>query len=494
MLLKTLLACLMFSLKEAMGSFNDFLWTYILVAVLLGCAVWFTLRTRGVQFRMIGEMFRLLGGSRKSGYRDIDRARAVAGNKRKISSFQAFAVSLASSVGTGNLAGVAIAIAVGGPGAIFWMWVTAILGGASAFVESTLAQIYKKKDADGSFYGGPSYYMQDALGQRWLGVVFSVVLILTYVVGYNMLAAYNTQDTFSGFSFYSEKTPIVIGAILAILFAICVLGGGKRLTKVTEVLVPVMGVLYVLVSLFVVITHITSLPRVIAMIFGSAFNFKAIFGGFTGSCIMWGIKRGLYSNEAGMGSAPNAAAAADVAHPAKQGLVQMLSVFIDTLLICSATAFMCLFSGLEPTADAAGAAYVQAATRTSLGGFGPVFLAVAVTLFAFTTLLGNYYYTEGCLRFILKKKPGSAFMTVFRLCATALVFLGAVISAGLACDTADLLQALMVLINVPVILILAKPAIRALKDYETQRKAGKDPIYNAAENGVSGTECWTAGR
>ena len=303
-----------------------------------------------------------------------------------------------------------------------------------------------------------------------------------------MLAAFNTQDCFSGFAFYNEKTPIIVGAVLAVLFGVCVLGGGKRLTKVTEVLVPVMGILYVLVSLFVVITHITALPRVFGMIFRSAFDFRAIFGGFTGSCIMWGIKRGLYSNEAGMGSAPNAAASADVAHPAKQGLVQMLSVFIDTLLICSATAFMCLFSGVEPSSEAAGAAYVQAAARTALGGFGPVFLAVAVSLFAFTTLLGNYYYTEGCLRFLMKKKPGSTFMTVFRLCATALVFLGAVISAGLAWDTADLLQALMVIINVPVILLLAKPALDALKDYEAQRKAGKEPVYHAAANGIQGTE------
>ncbi len=305
-----------------------------------------------------------------------------------------------------------------------------------------------------------------------------------------MLAAYNTQDTFRGFSFYGSSSPWFIGAVLAVLFGVCVLGGGRRLTKVTEVLVPIMGVLYVAVSLIVVITHIRSLPHVLGMIFGQAFQFRAVFGGFSGSCIMWGIKRGLYSNEAGMGSAPNAAAAADVSHPAKQGLVQMLSVFIDTLLICSATAFMCLFSGVEPTAEAAGAAYVQASVRSALGGFGPVFIAAAVSLFAFTTLLGNYYYTEGCLRFILKREPGKTFMTAFRLCATVLVFLGAGTSAGLAWDTADLLQALMVVINVPVILILAKPAIDALKDYEAQRKAGKNPTYHAAENGISGTDHW----
>ena len=336
---------------------NDVLWSYLLVALLLGCAVWFTLRTRGVQFRMLGEMVRVLGESAGSGPK----------GERHVSSFQAFAVSLASRVGTGNLAGVATAIAVGGPGAVFWMWVVALLGGASAFIESALAQVYKKKDGKGGCVGGPSYYMEQALHQRWLGVIFAVVLILTYVVGYNMLASYNLQDAFAGFGFYAkDRTPYIIGAILAVLFAACVLGGGKRLTNITGVLVPVMGVLYILVSLVVIFMNIKIFPSVIANIFRDAFNFKAAFSGFAGSCIMRGIKRGLYSIEAGMGSAPNAAATADVAHPAKQGLVQMLSVFIDTLLICSATAFMCLCSGVEPTKEAAGAAHERVERRARL--------------------------------------------------------------------------------------------------------------------------------
>ena len=449
---------------------------YVVPLILLLAGLYFTFRLGFVQFRLFGESIRVV------------TEKPV--NLGATSSFGALMVSTASRVGTGNIMGVSTALCLGGPGAIFWMWITAILGGASAFVESTLAQIYKKRDKDGGSYGGPSYYMQDALGQRWLGVVFAIVLILTYVVGYNMLAAYNTQSTFSGFAFYDGSTSYIIGAVLAVVFGVCVLGGGKRLTKVTEVLVPVMGILYVLVSLFVVITNISSFGAVFGAIFRSAFDFKAIFGGFTGSCIMWGIKRGLYSNEAGMGSAPNAAAAADVSHPVKQGLVQMLSVFIDTLLICSATAFLCLFSGVEPTADAAGAAYVQACTASALGGFGPIFITVAVCLFAFTTLIGNYYYTEGCLRFILNKEPSKAFMLVFRLIATGLVFLGAVISAGLAWDTADLLQALMVIINVPVIVILAKPAVAALRDYEWQRRKGKIPAYRAEANGVKGTDFW----
>ena len=449
---------------------------YVVPLILLLAGIYFTFRLRFVQLRLFAESIRVV--------------KEKPTNLGATSSFGALMVSTASRVGTGNIMGVSTALCLGGPGAIFWMWITAIFGGASAFIESTLAQIYKKRDSNGGSYGGPSYYMEQGLGQRWLGVVFSVVLILTYMVGYNMLAAYNTQDTFSAFAFYDKSTPIVIGAVLAALFGFCVIGGGKRLTRVTAILVPAMGVLYVLVSLYVVITHIGQFTYVFGQIFRAAFDFQAILGGFTGSCVMWGIKRGLYSNEAGMGSAPNAAAAADVSHPAKQGLVQMLSVFIDTLLICSATAFLCLFSGVEPSAEAAGAAYVQACTQSALGSFGAIFITAAVCLFAFTTLLGNYYYTEGCLRFIMKKEPGKGFLFVFRLIATALVFLGTVISASLAWDTADLLQAMMVIINVPVIVLLAKPAIAALRDYEWQRRKGKLPAYRGAANGVRGTDFW----
>ncbi len=452
---------------------------YIVPLFLVAAGLYFTLRTGLLQIRLFGESIKVVSEKPK--------------DKNAVSSFGALMVSTASRVGTGNIIGVSTAICTGGFGAIFWMWITAILGGASAFIESTLAQIYKRRDSDGSYYGGPSYYMQDALKQRWLGVIFSVILILTYVVGYNMLASFNTQDTFKTFSFYdASTTPIVIGAVLAVLFAACVLGGGKRLTNITGVLVPVMGLLYIIVSLIVVIMNISNLPLVLKNIFVSAFDFKAIFGGFAGSCMMWGIKRGLYSNEAGMGSAPNAAASADVSHPVKQGLVQMLSVFIDTLLICTATAMMCMCANPEGlTADAAGAVYVQQSMQMALGSFGPVFIAIAMSLFAFTTLIGNYYYTEGCLKFILKRTPSKTFMLVFRLIATALVFAGALLSAGIVWDTADMLQGCMVIINVPVIIILAKPALAALKDYTTQRKAGRDPVFRAADVGLDGkTECW----
>lgn len=449
-------------------------WVPLLLVV---AGLTFTFRSKFIQVRLLRETFRVLSEKPKT--------------EGAVSSFGALMVSTASRVGTGNIVGVASAICLGGYGAVFWMWVTAILGGASAFVESTLAQIYKRRNKDGSSYGGPSYYIETALHQRWLGVVFAIIIILTYAVGYNMLASYNLQSAFSGFSFYGESTPLIIGIILAVLFALCVMGGAKRLTKITGALVPIMGVIYVAIALFVVITHLSFVPTVFANIFSDAFNFSAIFGGFTGSCLMEGVKRGLYSNEAGMGSAPNAAATADVSHPVKQGLVQMLSVFIDTLVICSATALMCLCSGIAPSAEMAGAPYVQTALQASLGNFGPIFIAVSMALFAFTTLIGNYYYCEGCMRFIFKRTPSKTFLTVFRVIAAIIVMLGAVISMQLAWDTADLFQALMVVINIPVILILARPALAALKDYMDQRKAGKEPEFKAASiNLKDKTDFW----
>ena len=438
--------------------------------ILLAGGIILTVRSKFIQVRLFTESFKVIMEKPKS--------------KNGISSFGALMVSTASRVGTGNIIGVATAICAGGAGAVFWMWVTAIIGGASAFVESTLAQIYKKKNPDGTSYGGPAFYMQDALNARWLGVIFSVLIIATYAVGYNMLASYNLQDTFSSFGFYSKTTAVIIGIILAVLFGIIVIGGAKRLINVTGVMVPIMGVIYVVVAVLVLILNAKQIPAMFGMIFESAFDFKAIFGGFAGSCVMNGIKRGLYSNEAGMGSAPNAAATADVSHPAKQGLVQMLSVFIDTLLICTATAFMCLSSGVAFDSSMGGAAYVQAAMAENLGGFGPIFLCIAMSLFAFTTLIGNYSYCEGCLRFILNREVSKTGLLAFRIIATFLVFLGAVASASTVWNLADMTQGLMVIVNVPVIIILMKPAMDCLEDYVAQKKAGKDPEYVAAEAGV----------
>ena len=466
------------AIDNVISKVSSFLYTPWVPLFLVVAGVVFTLCTRFVQLRMVKEAFRVIREKPKT--------------EGAVSSFGALMISTASRVGTGNIVGVAQAICLGGVGAVFWMWFIAVFGGASAFVESTLAQIYKRKNPDGSSYGGPSYYMETALGQRWLGVLFAVFVILTYAVGYNALASYNMQSTFAGFSFYDPAvTPAIMGLALAVLFLVCIMGGGKRLSKVTGVMVPVMGVLYILVALVIVVMNIGRVPAMFGAIFASAFDFKAIFGGFSGSCLMYGIKRGLYSNEAGMGSAPNAAASADVSHPVKQGLVQMLSVFLDTLLICTATAFMCLLSGVAPMEELAGAPYVQAALGNVLGGFGPVFITVSMTLFAFTTLIGNYYYCEGCLRFILKRQPSKKFMTGFRVAASVIVFVGAVASMSLVWNLADVTQGLMVVTNIPVILLLVKPAVAALKDYQRQRQAGENPVFRAADIGLKEkTEFW----
>ena len=388
-------------------------------------------------------------------------------------SLGALMVSTASRVGTGNIVGVSSAICVGGYGAVFWMWITAILGGASAFIESTLAQIYKKRDGDGSSYGGPSYYMEDALHQRWLGVVFAVIIILTYAVGYNALASYNLQSAFAGFSFYKPGvTPYVLGGILAVLFAVCVLGGAKRLTSITGILVPVMGVIYIIVSLIVICINIGNIPSVFANIFRSAFDFKAIFGGFLGSAMMQGIKRGLYSTRP-VWARPRYRGHGRRLPPRQAGPCPDAQRLYRHALICTATALMCLSTGIEPTAELQGAPYVQQTMAAALGSFGPVFIAVSMCLFAFTTLIGNYYYCEGCLKHILKRHPSKTFMLVFRLAASVIVLIGATVSMGLAWDTADLFQALMVIINIPVIIILAKPALLALNDYMKQRKEGR---------------------
>lgn len=457
---------------------------FIVPLLLIAGGIYFTCRTRLMQVSMFRE-----------GCRVIMEKPATEGN---ISSFGALMVSTASRVGTGNIIGVCSAIIMGGEGAIFWMWLTAFFGGATAFVESTLAQIYKKKNPDGSSYGGPAFYMMDALHARWLGVIFSILIIFTYAVGYNMLATYNLQSTFEVFSFYKAGvTPVIIGLILAVLFGIIVIGGAKRLVNVTGVLVPVMGVLYIVVAIIVLIINAGYIPTMFGRIFSSAFDFKAIFGGFSGSCLMWGLKRGLYSNEAGMGSAPNAAATADVSHPVKQGLVQMLSVFIDTLLICTATAFMVLSTDIVPKeyidqfGDPEAGPFVQACMHESLGHIGPVFLIVAMTLFAFTTLIGNYSYCEGCLKFILKREPSKTGLLIFRLFATLLIFVGAIASAGLVWHTADMAQGLMVITNVPSILILGGVAIKCLKDYQKQKAEGKDPHFKAADIGLKqDTDFW----
>ncbi len=462
--------------QTVISTLNNWLYTYILIILLLGAGAYFSIRTGFVQFRLMKEAFRTLREKRHGD---------------GVSSFQALMVSTASRVGTGNIAGVSIAICLGGVGAVFWMWVVALLGSASAFVESTLAQIYKVPDGNGGSRGGPAYYIEKALGSRGLAVTFSVLLILTYMVGFNMVASYNLMDAFRAYPFFDSRTPLIIGVVLAVVTAVCIFGGGKRLSKITAVVVPLMGGGYVLVALIMIALHIDLLPGVLAAIFQNAFDFQAIFAGFTGSAMMHGIKRGLFSNEAGVGSAPNAAAAASVSHPVKQGLAQVVSVFLDTIVICSATAFMCLCSGVAPEPALKGVPYVQAALSGTFGAYGTWFITAATLLFAFTTILGNYYYCESNLQYLLKRHAGRRELMAFRLLASLIVLLGAQMDFSLVWDTADVTMGLIALINLPSILLLFRPVRLCLEDYLRQKKEGKDPLFRAADIGLAGeTEFW----
>lgn len=454
---------------------NGILYYPILIIVLIFAGLYFTLRTKFVQGRFLIESIKVV----------MEKPETPGA----VSSFQALMVSTASRVGTGNIVGVSNAICLGGYGAVFWMWIIAIIGGATAFIESTLAQIYKRRGEFGNSYGGPSYYIETALKSRFVGILFAVALILTYAGGFNMLAAYNLQSTFNVYGFYNPSvTPWIIGGVLAVICGWTVIGGGKRIIRVASMLVPFMGIIYIAVALVMMVANVGLLPDIFSKIIADAFDFKAIFGGVAGSSMVYGIKRGLYSNEAGVGSAPNAAAAANVSHPVKQGLVQMLSVFIDTLLICSATAFMCLASGIAPTAELAGAQYVQASLMTLIGGFGPIFITAAMVLFAYTTLIGNLFYVDNNLAYINKKMPSDTFMLGFRVLAVVLIFIGATLESAMAWGIADVLMGLMCLINIPACLLLGNIAIKAGKDYERQRKAGQNPVFKAADIGIDSNQ------
>lgn len=450
---------------------DDVLYYPILMVILIAAGLIFSWKTRCVQLRLLPESIRV-----------VMEKPTDAG---KVSSFQALMVSTASRVGTGNIIGVSTAICLGGPGAVFWMWLLAIIGGATAFIESTLAQIYKRRNPLGHSYGGPAYYIETAMHQRWFGVLFAFALIVTYAGGFNLLCSFNMQSTFLVYSFYDPTTtPWIIGAVFAALVAYCLIGGGQRIIKVTSVLVPVMGGVYILAALIVIVFHISNLPQVFAMIFADAFDFQSILGGISGSCMIYGIKRGLYSNEAGIGSAPNAAAAADVSHPVKQGLVQMLSVFIDTILVCSATAFMGLFSGVPITKEVAGAAYVQHAATAVFGGFGPLLITICMLLFGFSTLIGNLFYVDNCIRFIQKGAPSHGFVNTFRIVCVLVIFVGAGMSMAAVWDIADILMAVMCFINIPACFILGNTAVKAMRDYQQQKKEGKNPVFKAASIGI----------
>ena len=465
--------------NDVLGNINDVMYTYILIILLVGVGIYFTVRTRGVQFRLLKDGLKSMlekGGESKDG-------------KKKVSSFQALMISTASRVGTGNIAGIATAIAAGGPGAVFWMWVTALIGGASAFIESTLAQVYKTKK-DGQFRGGPSYYMEKALGKRWLGVLFSVLLIICFAYGFNGLQSYNMSSALEYYiDDYSESIwPMVVGLVLAAGAAFVIWGGVHRIGFISSVVVPVMAVAYILMGLVTMVLHVTELPAMFAMIVKEAFNVKAIMGGLAGSAVVIGIKRGLFSNEAGMGSAPNASASAGVDHPVKQGLVQVISVFIDTILICSSTAIMLLVSGVEGKTDVLdGIPYVQKAISANVGNWGIHFITFSIFAFAFSSLIGNYYYAESNIVFI---KDNKVLMQVFRVTCVLAIFLGAQADFSLVWNLADVTMGLMAIVNIVAIFLLGNVAIKVLKDYETQKKQGKKPVFHEKNVGLTGT-VWT---
>lgn len=464
------------ALNTAITSVNDALWTYLLIGALIICGLYFTVRTRFVQFTMIGDMFRQL----------VD-ASPASGGKKHISSFQAFAVSVATRVGTGNLAGVATAIAVGGPGAVFWMWVIALIGSATAFVEATLAQLYKRPDSE-SFIGGPAYYISRGLHNKWMASLFAILLTLTFGLSYNSIQSNTICGALNqAFGF----NPTIVGIILSAIALFIAFGGIQRIAHVSSILVPVMAIGYFILALVVVIMNYDLVPHVIKLIFVNAFGFEQVAGGGLGMTIMIGIRRGLFSNEAGEGSAPNVAATAHVSHPVKQGLIQALGVFTDTLLVCSCTAFLVLISGLYTTEGVQGIQLTQASMESQVGSWGTIFVAIAIILFAFSSIIGNYYYGEANIRFLTDKKWA---LQVFRIFSGGVfVFFGAVASFEFVWNLGDLFMALLTLCNLIALVFLCKYVFKLLDNYRDQKRRGiKNPEFHRSDlpEVADDLDCW----
>ena len=466
------------TLNSIVGQINTVLWSYVLIALLILSGLFYTIRTGFAQGRLLGDMVALITG-KLSSLRDGEKK--VAG---QVTGFQAFCIAVASHVGTGNLAGVAIAVAVGGPGALFWMWVIALLGGATSLIENTLAQTYKVKEGNG-FRGGPSYYMEKALGQKTLGYIFSVIVIVTFAFVFNTVQANTIAQAFET---TFNMSSAVAGIILAALTALIIFGGLNRIANVVSFMVPIMAIGYVVVALYVLIVNAIHIPALFMSIIEAAFGIKQAVGGAIGVAMLQGIKRGLYSNEAGMGSAPNAAATSNVSHPVKQGLLQAFGVFVDTILICSATGFIVLLYPEYNTIGEKGIKLTQLALSHSVGAWGAGFITLCIFLFAFSSLVGNYYYGEANLEFLTKSKTS---MLVFRVLTVACVYLGSVASLGLVWDIADVSMGIMALMNIVVIAILSPKAVAIINDYIKQRKEGKNPVFRAKDiPGLENTECW----
>ena len=456
---------------------NNILWSYVVIYGLLGIGIYFTWKTGFIQFRYLKEMTRVV----------FEKTPESKPGEKPISAFKSFCIGSATRIGTGNLAGVAVAITLGGPGAVFWMWIVGLLGGATSFIESTLAQVYKVKDQEkpGTFRGGPAYYISKGLNKKWLGIIFAILIALTFGLIFNSVQSNTISAAFeSAFGFNTAIT----GIVLAILSGLIIFGGIHRIANFTSVVVPIMAVLYIVIALIVLVLNISQLPAVLSLIVSSAFGFEQAVGGGIGAAIMHGVRRGLFSNEAGMGSAPNAAATAHVSHPAKQGFIQTLGVYIDTIVVCTATAFIILVStDIYNSGTYEGINLLQASLSEQIGSWASIFIAIAIFLFAFSSIIGSYYYGETNIQFI---KDNKAILYVYRFATMGFVMLGAVAGLGFVWEVADLFMALMTVINLIGIGLLGSVALKVLKDYQDQRKLGLNPTFNPLKLGIKNTEAW----
>ncbi len=464
---------------------NEIIWSNALIILCAGAGIYFSTVTRFLQVRYIKEMIRLL--------------RHGASSQKGVSSFQAFSIAVSGRVGTGNIAGVATAIAMGGPGAVFWMWTIAFLGASSAFIEATLGQIYKTTK-DGQYRGGPAFYIEKGLGIKWYAILFAIATLLSTAlflpgVQSNSIAV-SVKNAFD--------IPVEItGAVITILLGLIIIGGVKRIGKVAEIVVPFMAAAYILMAVIIIGINISEVPAIFSLIFKSAFSLEPMFGGVFGMAIAWGIKRGIYSNEAGQGTAPHAAAAAEVSHPAKQGLVQAFSVYVDTLFICTATALMILFTNQYNVLDPEGGyivenvpgaligpEYTQLAVSAHLPSIGSGFVAISLLFFAFTTLMAYYYIAETNLSYLNKKEGKKYLLWGLRFIILGATFYGSIKTAEMAWAMGDIGVGLMAWINVIAIILLRKPALKCFKDYEEQFKAGKNPVFSAKKLGIKNAEEW----
>lgn len=457
---------------------NDLIWSQYLIGLLLTAGIFFTISSKFVQLRMLPEMFRAL----------VEKPETLKSGEKGISPFQAFAISAGSRVGTGNIAGVATAIVLGGPGAVFWMWIIAFIGAASAFIEATLAQVYKVHDKEGGFRGGPAYYITKGLNQKWLGITFAVLITVTFAFVFNTVQSNTIAESLRT---QYHISPVITGIILAIITAIIIFGGVRSIATLSSLIVPIMAIVYIGIVLVILLMNFDQIIPMIGTIIKSAFGMEQVAGGAVGTAILQGIKRGLFSNEAGMGSAPNAAATAAVPHPVKQGLLQSLGVFFDTMLVCTATAIMILlYSGLKFGEKAPqGVEVTQSALNEHLGSPGGIFLTVAITLFAFSSVVGNYYYGQSNIEFLSKNK---AILFIFRCLVVVLVFVGAVVKTETVWSTADLFMGLMAIVNLVSIIGLSNIAFAVMKDYIQQKRAGLKPIFKPEnlEINLFGIESW----